>query len=531
MAAERARAALADLERRIAASTTAGLGAGLGSLHTSGHHEPTSEAPGLGCGPSQAAPSAQADAFLASLGPSPMMHPPILYPPPPPPLPLPPTPPLLPAAALLLPPPPPPAAAAHFSPLQDLAHTRRTGFDVLPPSAGAFGGAMQSICGVSTSLGGGLGSGGDGDVQSTALAAARRMAEAITAAAPPAAVAAAAASSSQQRAYRSLDEVLARDRARIAAADMRNQTYVLEQAGAAKARAKSAAAAAAAAAAAPPPPPPVMAITHAADDGAPPPAKAPRLAARSHAGAAAACSVYVCGLPAEMEASELERHMEQVGPVVRVKLYREADGALKGDALVTYQKDAAVLGALQLLSGIHLRPGMPLSISRPVWGHAPASAPADASLAHAAAVAEPPPAAPAAPAAPAISAPARLIPGLAPARSNPVAAAAATAAPSSGNGAPSTCAVPFASCPSSLSSSSSSAAAVGGTTDGAMSEEALRVVVVRHFFCPAEVPPASDFEARRQWTAQIIDELWEEVRAPPPTSSLPPTLPAATHCT
>ena len=464
MAAERARAALADLERRIAASTTAGLGAGLGSLHTSGHHEPTSEAPGLGCGPSQAAPSAQADAFLASLGPSPMMHPPILYPPPPPPLPLPPTPPLLPAAALLLPPPPPPAAAAHFSPLQDLAHTRRTGFDVLPPSAGAFGGAMQSICGVSTSLGGGLGSGGDGDVQSTALAAARRMAEAITAAAPP-------------------------------------------------------------------PPPPVMAITHAADDGAPPPAKAPRLAARSHAGAAAACSVYVCGLPAEMEASELERHMEQVGPVVRVKLYREADGALKGDALVTYQKDAAVLGALQLLSGIHLRPGMPLSISRPVWGHAPASAPADASLAHAAAVAEPPPAAPAAPAAPAISAPARLIPGLAPARSNPVAAAAATAAPSSGNGAPSTCAVPFASCPSSLSSSSSSAAAVGGTTDGAMSEEALRVVVVRHFFCPAEVPPASDFEARRQWTAQIIDELWEEVRAPPPTSSLPPTLPAATHCT
>ena len=37
--------------------------------------------------------------------------------------------------------------------------------------------------------------------------------------------------------------------------------------------------------------------------------------------------------------------MTQVGPVVRVKLYRDANGTAKGDALVTYQKDAAVLGA------------------------------------------------------------------------------------------------------------------------------------------------------------------------------------------
>ena len=75
--------------------------------------------------------------------------------------------------------------------------------------------------------------------------------------------------------------------------------------------------------------------------------------------------------------------MEAVGPVVRVKLYRDAEGNAKGDALVTYQKDAAVLGAIQLLNGRELRPGQragqrwPVDISRPVWNGGAVGAPAD----------------------------------------------------------------------------------------------------------------------------------------------------------
>ena len=53
--------------------------------------------------------------------------------------------------------------------------------------------------------------------------------------------------------------------------------------------------------------------------------------------------------------------------------HRDAAGHAKGDALVTYQKDAAVLGALQLLNQRELRHGVPLAISRPVWGDAAAA--------------------------------------------------------------------------------------------------------------------------------------------------------------
>ena len=135
-----------------------------------------------------------------------------------------------------------------------------------------------------------------------AIAEARRLAAAITAAAPPAGGASAA---------RSLDDVLARDRARIAAADQRNLKYVLDQQANAKAKAKAAeaakvaaeaaaAAAKAAAAAAPPP------------EDAAPSAKQPRLSGRSGAGGAAACSVYVCGLPRDVTAAELDAVMMRV---------------------------------------------------------------------------------------------------------------------------------------------------------------------------------------------------------------------------
>ena len=89
------------------------------------------------------------------------------------------------------------------------------------------------------------------------------------------------------------------------------------------------------------------------------------------------------GLPHDAQPEELELLMEAVGPVVRVKLYRDAEGNAKGDALVTYQKDAAVLGAIQLLNGRELRPGQragqrwPVDISRPVWTGGAVGAPAD----------------------------------------------------------------------------------------------------------------------------------------------------------
>ena len=38
-----------------------------------------------------------------------------------------------------------------------------------------------------------------------------------------------------------------------------------------------------------------------------------------------------------------------MGPVGRVKLYCDVAGRPKGDALVTYVKDASVIGAVQLL--------------------------------------------------------------------------------------------------------------------------------------------------------------------------------------
>ena len=390
-------------------------------------------------------------------------------------------------------------------------------------------------------------------VQSAAIAAAQAMAAAITAAAPASHLAAGGGGGmgAMPRAapqYRSLDEVLARERARIAAADQRNMRYVLEQQAASKARAKAEKAATstatevAEAAEAPPHPsgassssssvltfaaqPSVAsAYSHSAaaaaaamsGGSAPPPAKMPRLAPRSHAGNAAACSVYVAGLPLDVHENELEVHMSQIGPVVRVKLYRDAaTGRLKGDALVTYQKDAAVLGAVQLLSGVTLRPGHPpLTVSRPVWGGEAGGAPSGAVQTPAA-----PPAAVVASSAP------RLIPGLAPVRKpnwgngrEPPApaplghgSAADTAAAAAGSAAAAASAAASAAATASASAAAAAAAAssAASAASAATSETALRVVVVRRFFLPSEVPPASDFAARRAWTGTIVDELWSE---------------------
>ena len=243
--------------------------------------------------------------------------------------------------------------------------------------------------------------------------------------------------------------------------------------------------------------------------------------------------------------------MEAVGPVVRVKLYRDAEGNAKGDALVTYQKDAAVLGAIQLLNGRELRPGQragqrwPVDISRPVWNGGAVGAPADrpagpasttwssTSVAAPLEVAAPAlvdlrgAAAAPAPAASSIAAPPRLIPGLTripglceyqamlSARAQPgktVAAGAKRSAAASGAGAAggaaatggSSSSAAVAAAPSRLAHPSD--AHTTAPTDGDM----LRVVVVRRLFLPSEVPSASAVDARRVWAARMVDELWEE---------------------
>ena len=258
--------------------------------------------------------------------------------------------------------------------------------------------------------------------------------------------------------------------------------------------------------------------------------------------------------------------MEAVGPVVRVKLYRDAEGNAKGDALVTYQKDAAVLGAIQLLNGRELRPGQragqrwPVDISRPVWNGGAVGAPADrpvirghqrssdvisismtsddrpagpasttwssTSVAAPLEVAAPAlvdlrgAAAAPATAASSIAAPPRLIPGLTripglceyqamlSARAQPgktvAAGAKRSAAASAATTGGSSSSAAVAAAPSRLAHPSD--VPTTAPTDGDM----LRVVVVRRLFLPSEVPSASAVDARRVWAARMVDELWEE---------------------
>ena len=230
-------------------------------------------------------PSEQASAFFASLGWSPTISPPppsvpppsfdewrhsgasMVLPPPPPPM-----------LMMMVPPPPPPPP-------------RQTGFDVLPQTPG-----------------------GAADARSLALEIAKRMADAFSAAAAP--LQQQLASMAPPPPKKTLDELFARERARIAAAEKRNLAYVAEQQEAAKARAKAAACAAKTALSATSSTASASSSTHAegasaAADGAPAAKVArledgSRLAPRSAAGGAAACSVYVAGLPRDAQPEELE---------------------------------------------------------------------------------------------------------------------------------------------------------------------------------------------------------------------------------
>jgi hypothetical protein len=195
---------------------------------------------------------------------------------------------------------------------------RRSGFDLAPPNPAQFqAGASGGLAPL-----GGLAPQATLNPLAMAMAIAQQLNQHATAA-------------QMAAPKKSLYEILSRDRERIAAADLRNQQYVLDQKAAQKQRAKEQHAAQEQATA--------VATAAAANS-----AKRPKT---GQAAPASAGSVYVTGVPAGASWTELEDHFGQVGPVQRVKLYKDANGATKGDALVVYQKEASVLGATQLLNG------------------------------------------------------------------------------------------------------------------------------------------------------------------------------------
>ncbi|KAG8466668.1 hypothetical protein KFE25_008047 [Diacronema lutheri] len=68
----------------------------------------------------------------------------------------------------------------------------------------------------------------------------------------------------------------------------------------------------------------------------------------------ARCALYVRGLPLDVTFSKVETHFSKCGEVRRVKLYKDAAGKAKGDALVIYKKEAAASRALAELHGTDL---------------------------------------------------------------------------------------------------------------------------------------------------------------------------------
>lgn len=91
-------------------------------------------------------------------------------------------------------------------------------------------------------------------------------------------------------------------------------------------------------------------------------------------------SVYVSHLPADVSVAEVHDVFAKCGVIMtslldgcgetpRIKLYEEADGQLKGDALVTYLAPESVALALHLLDGSFFRPGdtQPISVQEAVF--------------------------------------------------------------------------------------------------------------------------------------------------------------------
>jgi len=84
------------------------------------------------------------------------------------------------------------------------------------------------------------------------------------------------------------------------------------------------------------------------------------------------CFMYIQGLPTEdFDEKMLWEYMKKAGIVAeddggqpKVKLYRNADGSLKGDGRVCFLKVESVSLALTILDGGEITPGFPVSIAR-----------------------------------------------------------------------------------------------------------------------------------------------------------------------
>jgi len=87
-------------------------------------------------------------------------------------------------------------------------------------------------------------------------------------------------------------------------------------------------------------------------------------------------SVYITGLPMDQDQDILQpallKFMSKVGAVQKVKLYRDEEQALKGDALVIYRNEGSAMNAVRMFNGAEMLPGMPLTVSMANFGDAKA---------------------------------------------------------------------------------------------------------------------------------------------------------------
>ena len=84
--------------------------------------------------------------------------------------------------------------------------------------------------------------------------------------------------------------------------------------------------------------------------------------------------VYASGLPLDVTLEELSTFFSRCGIILetdegeeRIRIYRNDDGAAKGDARIGYLRQESVALAIQILDGTEIRPGFSVSVERAVF--------------------------------------------------------------------------------------------------------------------------------------------------------------------